>query len=168
MDDFDVVGGLYWTKGEGGQPMLYGDPKVEPINFIPQIPISEGIQPANGLGMGFNLFKMEIFKDERFSKSWFKTLQEFNAVEGVRAATQDLFFVIRTQGNLDINLPVTRALSRPLRYQHRRRVVNGKKAHQTEYRVRVEALRFRGSSTSTRCTRTMISLPEGDSMRPPP
>src|SRR5262245_4767500 len=25
MDDYAVVGGLYWTKGEGGQPMIYGD-----------------------------------------------------------------------------------------------------------------------------------------------
>src|SRR4030042_2915961 len=44
MDKYDAVGGLYWTKGEGGQPMIYGDPKIMPKNFIPQIPQFESIQ----------------------------------------------------------------------------------------------------------------------------
>src|SRR5439155_14163954 len=35
---YDVVGGLYWVKGETGQPMIYGDPKVMPRNFVPQVP----------------------------------------------------------------------------------------------------------------------------------
>jgi hypothetical protein len=65
MDDYDCVGGLYWTKGEGGQPMIYGDPAVEELNFIPQIPKPDTVQPANGLGMGFNLWKLDMFKDER-------------------------------------------------------------------------------------------------------
>jgi len=92
MDQYDVVGGLYWTKGEGGQPMIYGDPMVEPINFIPQIPETEGLQPANGLGMGFNLFKMEIFKDPKLPRPWFRTVQEFIPGQGARAYTQDLYF----------------------------------------------------------------------------
>lgn len=91
MDDFDVIGGLYWTKGEGGQPMIYGDPNVVPLNFIPQKPGGD-IQPANGLGMGFNLFKMDIFKDPKIEKPWFKTLQEFTPQVGVRSYTQDLYF----------------------------------------------------------------------------
>jgi hypothetical protein len=95
IDEYDVIGGLYWTKGEGGQPMIYGDPKSPTLNFIPQIPISEGIQPANGLGMGFNLFKLDIFKDERIPKPWFKTLQEFIPGQGGRAYTQDLYFYER-------------------------------------------------------------------------
>ncbi|HUC01592.1 MAG TPA: hypothetical protein VMA75_01675 [Candidatus Paceibacterota bacterium] len=92
MDEYDVVGGLYWTKGEGGQPMIYGDPNGEPNNFIPQVPVKDGLQRANGLGMGFNLFKMEIFKDERIPRPWFKTLQEFDSQKGGAAATQDLYF----------------------------------------------------------------------------
>lgn len=92
MDDYDVIGGLYWTKGEGGQPMIYGDPKITPVNFIPQMPLSETIQPANGLGMGFNLFKMDIFKDEKIPKPWFKTVQEFIPGVGSKAYTQDLYF----------------------------------------------------------------------------
>ncbi|MBP6860212.1 MAG: hypothetical protein KBC38_01455 [Candidatus Pacebacteria bacterium] len=92
MDTYDVVGGLYWTKGEGGQPMIYGDPKVAPLNFIPQKPVADTVQPANGLGMGFNLFKIEMFKDERLRKPWFKTLQGVVPGEGPKLYTQDLYF----------------------------------------------------------------------------
>ncbi|MBP9669567.1 MAG: hypothetical protein KBE09_04750 [Candidatus Pacebacteria bacterium] len=86
------VGGLYWTKGEGGQPMIYGDPLVEPLNFIPQVPRAETIQSANGLGMGFNLWKVELFKDERLPKPLFKTVNEYVPGQGSRVYTQDLYF----------------------------------------------------------------------------
>jgi hypothetical protein len=92
MDYYDVVGGLYWTKGEGGQPMIYGDPAVEPMNFIPQVPQTEGLQPANGLGMGFDLFKLEMFKDPKLPRPWFETIQEFVPGKGARGYTQDLYF----------------------------------------------------------------------------
>lgn len=89
---YDCVGGLYWTKGEEGQPMIYGDPKVFPKNFVPQIPIPETVQEAHGLGMGFNLFRMDMFRDDRIEKPWFKTVQEYVPGQGVRAYTQDLYF----------------------------------------------------------------------------
>mgnify|MGYP001018368851 CR=1 FL=1 len=92
MEKYDVVGGLYWTKGEGGQPMIYGDPLVEPINFIPQKPIPDTVQQARGLGMGFNLFKIEMFKDERLKKPWFETKNEFIPGVGAKVYTQDLYF----------------------------------------------------------------------------
>lgn len=95
MDDYDCVGGLYWTKGEGGQPMIYGDPAVEELNFIPQIPKPDTIQPANGLGMGFNLWKLDMFKDERIEKPWFKTLNDFIPGQGAKVYTQDLYFFER-------------------------------------------------------------------------
>jgi len=47
IDNYDVVGGIYWTKGDEGQPMIYGDPSVLPKNFIPQVPKPETIQPCN-------------------------------------------------------------------------------------------------------------------------
>lgn len=92
MEEYDGVGGLYWTKGEGGQPMIYGDPAVEPKNFIPQLPKPDTVQPANGLGMGFNLFKVEMFKDKRLPRPLFQTLQEFVPGQGARVYTQDLYF----------------------------------------------------------------------------
>lgn len=88
---YDCVGGLYWTKGEGGQPMCYGDPKVFPKNFIPQIPQPDTVTEANGLGMGFNLWRMSMFKDGKLEKPYFKTLQEFTAGVGSKAYTQDLY-----------------------------------------------------------------------------
>ena len=92
MEQFDVVGGLYWTKGEMGQPMIYGDPTMSELNFIPQVPIPETIQQTNGLGMGFNLFKLDIFRDPRVPRPYFKTVQEFNPQVGVRGYSQDLYF----------------------------------------------------------------------------
>lgn len=92
IDDFDCVGGLYWTKGIGGQPMCYGDPSM-PLNFIPQIPTPGQLTPCNGLGMGFNLWRLEMFKDKRFEYGqWFKTKQEFTPGVGASAYTQDLYF----------------------------------------------------------------------------
>lgn len=85
MDKYDVVQGIYWTKGENGQPMIYGDPKVMPKNFIPQPPIPESVQECNGLGMGFNLYRIDMFK--KMPKPWFKTYQENGS-----AFSQDLFF----------------------------------------------------------------------------
>jgi hypothetical protein len=82
---YDAVGGLYWTKGEGGQPMIYGDPKVMPRNFVPQPPIPDTVQHCNGLGMGFNLYKIEMFK--KMPRPWFKTIQ---GAQG--QFTQDLWF----------------------------------------------------------------------------
>ena len=90
MNKYDVVAGLYWTKGEGGQPMIYGDPRVMPRNYIPQIPIPDTVQECNGLGMGFNLFKLDIFK--KVPSPWFKTLQEYQHGQGVRMCTQDMYF----------------------------------------------------------------------------
>jgi len=88
IDDYDAVGGLYWTKGPGGQPMCYGDPDQMPLNFLPQIPKPDQVTPCNGLGMGFTLFRTEMFRDERFKQGeWFRTL---NGAEG--SYTQDLYF----------------------------------------------------------------------------
>lgn len=91
IETYDVIGGLYWTKGEGGQPMIYGDTKDPELNFRPQPPVMD-IQPCNGLGMGFTLFKLDIFKDQRVEKPWFQTLQEWTPDKGGRVYTQDLYF----------------------------------------------------------------------------
>ena len=85
IDGYAAVGGLYWTKGEGGQPMIYGDPKG-PLNFRPQVPKADAIQECNGLGMGFTLFRLDVFKDPAIPKPWFRTVQEIG-----RSYTQDLY-----------------------------------------------------------------------------
>jgi hypothetical protein len=93
IDEYDAVGGLYWPKGEGGQPMCYGNPNIMPLNFIPQIPLTDTVTPTNGLGMGFTLFRLEMLKDQRFEYgNWFKTKQEVVPGGGVQVFTQDLWF----------------------------------------------------------------------------
>jgi hypothetical protein len=81
------IGGLYWTKGEGGVPQIWGDPKDPVLNFRPQPPQAGELVECCGTGMGFNLWRLSMFKDERLRKPWFKTLA---GNEGV--GTQDLYF----------------------------------------------------------------------------
>lgn len=117
IDDYAAVGGLYWTKGEEGQPMIYGNPEGV-LNFVPQIPKVDSIQECNGLGMGFTLFNLDVFRN--IEAPWFVTLQEVTP-EGVRAYTQDLYFFERVRkagykvacdtrvkvGHYDVNTGVT-------------------------------------------------------------
>ena len=88
IDRYAAVGGLYWTKGEGGQPMIYGDP-LGILNFRPQVPKVDAVQECRGLGMGFTLFRLEIFRD--LPKPWFQTVQEWDPDAGGKAFTQDLY-----------------------------------------------------------------------------
>jgi hypothetical protein len=89
IKNYDCIGGLYWTKGEQGQPMIYGDPNVMPRNFVPQAPRPDTVQPCNGLGMGCNMWKIDSFKTKLkdMPKPWFKTIQENG-----KSFTQDLYF----------------------------------------------------------------------------
>ena len=86
--EYDCVGGLYWTKGEGGVPQIWGDPKDPVLNFRPQTPIPNTVQECCGTGMGFNLWRLSMFKDPNMRKPWFKTVA--SAEEG--CGTQDLYF----------------------------------------------------------------------------
>jgi hypothetical protein len=89
MDEYDVVGGLYWGKGENGFPMIFGDPET-PGDFKPVTPVANSIQRANGLGMGFNLFKLDMFRT--IPQPWFKTVEE-KTEEGLDVSnTQDIYF----------------------------------------------------------------------------
>lgn len=81
------VGGLYYTKGEGGVPQIWGDPRDPVLNFRPQLPVPGALVECCGTGMGFNLWRMSMFRDERLRKPWFQTIA---GKEGV--GTQDLFF----------------------------------------------------------------------------
>jgi hypothetical protein len=92
IDEFAIVAGLYYTKGEGGQPMIYGDPKGI-LSFQPQIPQVNKVQECNGTGMGFTLFDLNLFRDERIPRPWFQTLNEWTPEGGARVGTQDLFLM---------------------------------------------------------------------------
>lgn len=86
--EYACVGGLYWTKGEGGVPQIWGDPADPVLNFRPQVPRPGEVQECCGTGMGFNLWRLSMFKDQRLAKPWFRT--KCSAAEGV--GTQDLAF----------------------------------------------------------------------------
>ena len=90
IQDYDVAGGLYWTKGPGGQPMAYGDPADMPRHFRPQIPRAGEVMPVCGTGMGFTLYRMKMLLDERLPRPIFKTIQSYTPQVGQRAYTQDL------------------------------------------------------------------------------
>jgi len=85
--ELSCIGGLYWTKGEGGVPQIWGDPKDPILNFRPQPPVKDEVVECCGTGMGFNLWRMSMFKDEKLRKPWFKTVA---GEEGI--GTQDLYF----------------------------------------------------------------------------
>ena len=84
------IGGLYFTKGEAGVPQIWGDVKDPLPNFRPQLPDpTGGLVECYGTGMGFNLFRLSMFKDERLKKPWFQT---YTGKEGQGVGTQDLTF----------------------------------------------------------------------------
>lgn len=85
--EYACIGGLYFTKGDGGVAQIWGDVKDPILNFRPQPPDPNGgLVECVGTGMGFNLWRMSMFKDEKLRKPWFKT----GTAEGV--CTQDLYF----------------------------------------------------------------------------
>jgi len=91
MDKFDVIGGLYWGKGKEGFPMIFGDPENgDPLDVKPQTPKEGEVQEANALGMGFNLFKLDIFR--KLEKPWFKTLEGLDENGVPQKISQDIYF----------------------------------------------------------------------------
>jgi hypothetical protein len=72
--EYTCIGGLYFTKGEGGVAQIWGDPRDPQLNFRPQVPDPNGgLVECCGTGMGFNLWRLQTFRDERLRKPWFKT-----------------------------------------------------------------------------------------------
>jgi hypothetical protein len=89
--EFACIGGLYWTKGEGGVPQIWGDVTDPVLNWRPQMPVPGELVECNGTGMGFNLWKTSFFREleeKKMERPWFKTVA--SGTEGV--GTQDLYF----------------------------------------------------------------------------
>lgn len=85
--EFACIGGLYHTKGEGGVPQIWGDPKDPVLNFRPQPPDPNGgLVECCGTGMGFNLWRLSTFKHPDLRKPWFVTQRQNGLM------TQDLYF----------------------------------------------------------------------------
>lgn len=84
-----AIGGLYFTKGEGGCAQIWGDATDPITNFRPQVPVLGRLVECCGTGMGFTLFRLSMFKDGRLPRPFFKTKRGLNG-EGM--GTQDLMF----------------------------------------------------------------------------
>jgi hypothetical protein len=87
--EFACIGGLYWCKGPEGCPHIWGDISDPVINYRPQPPRPGELVECYGTSMGFNLWRLSMFKDERLAKPWFKT---YDGSEGRGIGTQDLSF----------------------------------------------------------------------------
>lgn len=72
-EKYDVISGLYWLKGPDGCPQIWGNPE-NPDDYAPQPIGTERVQECNGTGMGFTLFRLDMFKNPGFEYGkWFKT-----------------------------------------------------------------------------------------------
>ena len=94
--NLDAVGGLYWTKGNPSMPLIYGDPKQGRKESSGMFKVRMDWKPGeivecNGMGMGWTLFKLDLFRDKRLKKPWFKTISEHRDT-GPALYTQDLSF----------------------------------------------------------------------------
>ena len=86
--EFACIGGLYFTKGEGGVPQIWGDKRDPVMNFRPQLPDPAGrLVECWGTGMGFNLWRMSMFREWKGPKPFFQTKASAAGV-----GTQDLAF----------------------------------------------------------------------------
>lgn len=85
--EYSAIGGLYFTKGEGGVAQIWGNPNEHPLNFKPQLPRPAELVECCGTGMGLTAFRLGMFKDQRLRKPWFKTTSSM--AEGLM--TQDLY-----------------------------------------------------------------------------
>jgi hypothetical protein len=88
---WSAVGGLYYTKGEEGVAQIWGDP-ADVINFRPQVPVPDSVQETHGLGQGFTLIEIDMFRDEKIPRPWFKTQASWTPEQGSAVGTQDLYF----------------------------------------------------------------------------
>lgn len=87
--EFACIGGLYWCKGAEGCAHIWGEIADPIFNCRPQVPRPGELIECYGTSMGFNLWRMSMFRDERLKKPWFKTL---DGSEGGGVGTQDLAF----------------------------------------------------------------------------
>jgi hypothetical protein len=95
---YDAVSALYFTKGEPGMPMAYGDPAeyaaTGVLDFRPR-DIREAIKagqimPVNGIACGCALWRMELFRE--VPAPWYVTMSDVVPGKGVVGMTQDLAF----------------------------------------------------------------------------
>lgn len=84
--EFSAISGLYFQKGEGGSPQIWGDPADPELNFRPQPPVNGELVECCGIGMGFALWRLDMFRDPRWEG------HDFFRTESNPTLSQDLYF----------------------------------------------------------------------------
>lgn len=101
--NYDAVSGIYFTKGEVGMPMAFGDPeeykRTGVLDFKPR-DIREALQKGNimdvnGVAMGAALWRMDLFRE--IAAPWFVTVNDVVDGKGAQCFTQDLWFCSRAK-----------------------------------------------------------------------
>jgi hypothetical protein len=90
--EFHCIGGLYYTKGGMGVPQMWGDPSDPQINFRPMLPKPGEVVEVVGTGMGFNLWRLSMFRELKDNPSMPKPLFKTKASKEDGVGTQDLSF----------------------------------------------------------------------------
>lgn len=94
----DAISGIYFTKGDIGMPMAYGDPdefaRTGVLDFRPRdvrAAVQRGmIMHVNGIAMGCALWRMDLFR--QVPGPWFVTMADHIPGVGSKVYTQDLSF----------------------------------------------------------------------------
>ncbi|MFZ2803918.1 MAG: hypothetical protein WA001_01720 [Patescibacteria group bacterium] len=71
--ELHAISGLYFQKGEGGWPQIWGDPKDPVLNFRPQPPVNGELVECCAIGMGFAIWRLSMFRDARLERPLFQT-----------------------------------------------------------------------------------------------
>lgn len=79
------IGGLYYCKGPQGCSHIWGDIMDPVVNFRPVAPRPGELIECYGTSMGFNLWRLEMFRDKRIKRPFFETKASRDGV-----GTQDL------------------------------------------------------------------------------
>lgn len=101
---FDIMAGLYFTKGELNLPMAYGDAEesrktgfldLSTLNVLPAVE-KRAVLEVNAVPMGFTLWRMDVFR--KIPKPWFVTYAEFVEAENAMVRySQDFDMCIRAR-----------------------------------------------------------------------
>jgi len=92
---YDCVGGLYWNRPQTAaevSPLIFGNPEETPRTFFVQVPKEDAIQPCNGMGMGFTLFRLKMFREGKIAKPYFESIQELTEDGNLITQSQDIAF----------------------------------------------------------------------------
>lgn len=88
---FDVVSGLYWTKGSGGYPMIFGNPDDDSVGWWPVLPpIDSYLRPVRFVPFGCTLFRVDLFR--RLARPWFREGVKPSDDASAAHVTQDAYF----------------------------------------------------------------------------